>query len=154
MNIDIAKMFPEAARRVEILEGLKRSWAGIVGIPLARCSCPCCLGVDELCISVRDSRAVNMLRKMKGNIERALASRWEYNIGKDFALKMIAGMPDQHRHKTKSTERKKKTVQIDDEAVRRYMENAPETLPDDINYSVSHLKAFLDKKFSEKNNFH
>ena len=144
MNIDMAKMFPEAARRVEVLEALKRYWPALVGMPLARVSCPCCLGVNELCISVWDRYAENRLRNMKGNIRNALASQWEYKTEKDFALKIIKGTPKQNRPKPKRTERIK-PLQIDDDTVKRYMENAPETLPEDINYSISHLKAFIDR---------
>ena len=148
MNIDIAKMFPEAARRVEILEGLKRSWAGVVGPKLAFMSQPCNLGVNELSIFVRNDKAVSLLLNSKGNILRAL-SRKGYKAEGDFSLRILR---EPMRIPSLKQTRKKNIpeIKVDEDTVNEYMKNAPETLPEDINYSLSHLKAFLDKKFPHK----
>lgn len=147
MNIDLAGMFPEAARRVEILEGLRKSWAGVVGAVLARNSWPSCLGVNELRVEVRDRQAGNMLLKMKGNILRALERRGYVAEG-DFALKVVAG--EKRRQEIRRRKGTASGVKVDDETVKMYMSGAPEGLPEDINYSISHLRAFLDKRFHNK----
>ena len=78
--IDVEQLFPEAARRVKILEDSQN--------PLARNSFPEVLGVHEIQISVRDRKAASMMQNMKGNIERALKKRYDYEISADFEVKI------------------------------------------------------------------
>ena len=86
--IDVEQLFPEAARRVKILEDLQRVWADVVKNPLARNSFPEVLGVNEIQISVRDRKAASMMQNMKGNIERLLKKRYDYEVSKDFEVKI------------------------------------------------------------------
>ncbi|MBR1658458.1 MAG: DUF721 domain-containing protein [Synergistaceae bacterium] len=88
ISIDLGKWFPEAARRVEVLEELKRNWASVVGRPAARWSMPSVLGVKELTVDVWNPMAKSQIINMKGNIASALSLRWGYGVGEDFSLKV------------------------------------------------------------------
>ncbi len=85
INIDIERLFPEAARRVRVLEELKRSWPSVVRNAAAR-SMPSVLGVNAITVLVDSEHTANMIRKMKGNIMRALSSRYGCMTDKDFTL--------------------------------------------------------------------
>ena len=85
--INVYAMFPEAAKRVQILEELKRSWYSVVR-HLARDSEPYCLGVNELYICTNNPRAAGRLMNMKGTILRAMSKRWGYEPLGDFSLKI------------------------------------------------------------------
>ena len=53
----------------------------------------------------------------------------------------------ENESKKKCSEKKpvKKVIVIEsEEKVRQYMSGAPDTLPEDINYALSHLKMYLD----------
>lgn len=152
ININISMLFPEAARRVKILDDLKRSWPAIVGAVTARHSFPYNLGVNEICVSAENNEAAVMLNRMKGNITRALVSRYGYDSGEKIDVKIITGLPKKKykpevKHAGKNTASE---IKIDNEAVKLYMSNAPESLPENINYALSHLRAFLEKRFAQK----
>ena len=142
--IDVYAMFPEAAKRVRILEELKRSWHLVVR-NYARISEPYCLGVNELYICTENPTAAGQLMKMKGTILRALSRHWGYEPIGEFSLRITG-----ERDKAKKLAVKKPVkkvipkIEVSEEKVRHYMEGAPETLPEDINYAISHLRAFLD----------
>ncbi|MBQ3654516.1 MAG: DUF721 domain-containing protein [Synergistaceae bacterium] len=91
--IDVYAMFPKAAERVAILERLKLSWASVVGPALARWSEPYNLGVDELCVAVRNKRAAAQLGSMKGTILRKMEARFGYEHEKDFTLTITDRVP-------------------------------------------------------------
>lgn len=140
ITIDMRRMFPEAVRRVEILERLKRSWPSIVGTVNARYSWPCVLGANGLTVEAVNEQAKSRVLKMKGNILRAF-TLWGYNAGQNFTLNINA------RESQKKITVKKPVAaksSVSEEKVRQYMSGAPETLPEDINYALSHLKAYLE----------
>ena len=91
IHIDFEKLFPEAARRVRVLEELKLSWPSVVGNIVSRHSMPCVLGVNTITVSVDSDEAANNIRKSRGNIMRALSSRFGCMTDKDFALVVIKG---------------------------------------------------------------
>ena len=142
--IDVYAMFPEAAKRVRILEELKRSWHLVVR-NYARDSEPYCLGVNELYICTENPTAAGQLMKMKGSILRALSRHWGYEPMGEFSLRITG-----ERDKAKKLAVKKPVkkvipkIEVSEEKVKQYMQGAPETLPEDINYAISHLRAFLD----------
>ena len=145
--IDARRWFPEAARRVEILERLRRSWGMVVRMPaIARNSWPIVLGVNELTVEVRDDMARERLSKMKGNIEGALRYLG-YKADGDFSVKIVDVKRQEHKIITKKRSRK---VVIDEEKVRQYMVDAPDMLPEDINHAVSHLMAYLERRAAMK----
>ena len=145
--IDAKKWFPEAARRVEILERLRRSWEMVVRMPaIARNSWPIILGVNELTVEVRDDAARERLSKMKGNIEGALR-RLGYKADGDFAVKIVGLKRRENKTVGKKARRK---VVIDEEKVRQYMSNTSGTLPEDISQSLSNLMAYLDGRAKAK----
>lgn len=147
IHIDVARMFPAAARRVKILEELKRFWPSVVGEGISRYSKPCVLGVNELVVAVNNDYARQRLMNMKGTILKKL-SRWEYKPEGDFVLKVTGAEPhDRNARTVKGVHRKFKA---DEEKVKKYMCDAPDTLPEDINYAVSHLKAYLEERFERK----
>ena len=39
-------------------------------------------------------------------------------------------------------------IEVSEEKVRQYMQGAPDTLPEDINYALAHLRAYLEARFS------
>ena len=142
--IDVYAMFPEAAQRVRILQELTRSWHMVVR-NLARVSEPYCLGVSELYICTENPTAAGQLMKMKGSILRALSRHWGYEPIGEFSLRITG-----ERDKAKKLAVKKPVkkvipkIEVSEEKVKQYMQGAPETLPEDINYAISHLRAFLD----------
>ena len=146
ISLDVYKMFPAAARRVQILEELKRSWVGIVR-QAASDSKPYCLGVNELCVYVTNDKAENMLKGMKGTILRRMTERWGYESDGEFSLKITRTKPKPKVIKKKPA--KKIAVEVNEEKVRQYMQGAPDTLPEDINYALSHLRVFLEQRFPE-----
>ena len=89
IHIDIEKLFPEAARRVRVLEDIKRKWPSVVGIAASRHSWPCVLGVNAITVLVDTKQAADEIRKMKGNIMRALSSRYNCMTDKNFTLTII-----------------------------------------------------------------
>lgn len=93
ITFDLERMFPAAAKRVDVLEGLKRYWAQIVGINYARYSRPYKLGVDELCIQVTKDQVESQLKKSKGSIMRAMANRFGYDAGENFRLTLTRNIP-------------------------------------------------------------
>ena len=86
IHLDFERMFPEAARRVRVLEELKRSWPSVVGPFASRHSKPSVLGVNAITVSVDSDNAIPEVRKSKGNIMRALSSRFGCKTDKDFTL--------------------------------------------------------------------
>ncbi|MBQ6969642.1 MAG: hypothetical protein IJP85_04875 [Synergistaceae bacterium] len=140
--IDVSKVFPEAARRVEILAKLRERWPVVVR-NLSRWSWPDVLGVNELTIRVnaQGQQAKDKLYKMKGNVVRAL-SNLGYKTGEDFSLKIVEYDALPKKTVDKKTVRKRR--EPDEEKVKRYMEGAPDSLPEDINNALSHLMAYLD----------
>ena len=144
--IDVDAMFPEAAKRVRILEELKRSWHMVVR-NLARSSEPYCLGVNELYVCTENPKAAGQLKSMKGTILRVMSKRWGYEPMGEFVLRITG-----EREKAKKLEVKKTVrrvppkIEVSEEKVREYMKGAPETLPEDINSALSHLRAFLEAR--------
>lgn len=143
-------LFPEAAKRLKILEALKKSWASVVNPALARHSMPYNLGINEISVAVDTENIIGMLKNMKGNILRAL-SRFNYAPEGEFNLKITRGLPRKIQRNKKNLS-PRKNIEISDDEVKKLMTDAPETLPEDINYAISHLKIFLEKKFPQKNN--
>lgn len=143
--IDVYAMFPEAAKRVRILEELKRSWPVIVR-NFARASEPYCLGVNELYICTKNPKVTGQLMRMKGSILRVMTNRWGYEPMGEFTLKIT-----DEREKAKKlavnrpVKRAAQKIEVSEDRVSKYMECAPETLPEDINYALSHLRAFLEE---------
>ena len=86
IHLDFERMFPEAARRVRVLEELKRTWSSVVGIIAARHSWPSVLGVNAITVQADSDKAAENIRKSKGNIMRALSSRFGCMTDKDFTL--------------------------------------------------------------------
>ena len=140
--LDVSKMFPEAARRVEVLEKMKRSWPSIVGMPTARYSQPYNLGVNELWVCVNNPNARNALMKSKGSIVRRIARQLDYDLGEDFVLTLTDSIPKPKKQDKPKVHAK---IVIDEERVRQCMKDAPETLPEDINYAISHLQVTLEQ---------
>ena len=146
ISLNVYKMFPAAARRVQILEELKCSWPGIVR-QAARDSEPYCLGVNELCVAVKNPNAGKMLNSMKGTILRRMSERWGYKPEGEFTLNITYTLPKPKPPAKKPV--KRPPVEVGEEKVRQYMQGAPDTLPEDINYAISHLRAFLEQRFPE-----
>ena len=143
--VDVYKLFPEAARRVEILEKIKRTWPNFVeNNAVARNSQPYNLGVNELWVCVTSPYARNSLARSKGTIARRIAKRLGYDFGKDFVLTLTDNIPQpkmQDKPKIVHT-----IIVVDEEKVRQYMQDAPETLPEDINYAISKLQVVLEQR--------
>ena len=140
LRIDPRKLFPEAAKRYEILERLKRSWASVVGTVNARYTWPCVLGVNELTVEAVNDFAKRNLANMKGNIQRGL-KRLGYDSGENFTLRINI----RERQKNLSSKKPARVKVIEsEEKLRQYMSGAPRTLPYDINFALSHLKMYLD----------
>ena len=159
ISINLYRLFPEAAKRVRILEDLKKSWASVVGMALARHSMPYNLGVNEISVSADGQKTAVMLRNMKGNIIRFLTSHYNYNCGSEFNVKITIGVPAPRKISEPEQNSGKrapeiKEIKIDEETVKKYMSGAPENLPEDINYAVSHLMAFFEKRFNAYSSSH
>lgn len=99
LRIDMRAMFPEAVRRVEILERLKSSWASVVRFPAVwKYSRPVVLGVNYLIVETWNDNAKNNLANMKGNILRGL-SRLGYESDGDFTVRINARVRKKCSHK-------------------------------------------------------
>ncbi|MBQ7220210.1 MAG: hypothetical protein IJS28_04440 [Synergistaceae bacterium] len=149
---DVYAMFPEAARRAEVLENLKRSWPSIVGNYAAgKRSQPYNLGVNELWVRVDASDLLtrSTLARSKGGIARKIAKQFGYDLGKDFVLNLTDNIPVS-KTPAKKQEHIHAEVVIDEEKVRQYMQDAPETLPEDINYAISRLQVFLEERAEQE----
>lgn len=139
LRIDLRKLFPEAAKRVEILERLKRSWPAVVCAMNARYSEPVALGVDYLTVSATNDNAIKNIANMKGTILRGL-KRLGYDAGENFTVRINAR--ESHENLTEKSKRVK--VNESEEKLRQYMSNSPDTLPEDINFALSHLMMYID----------
>ncbi|MDY6400489.1 MAG: DciA family protein [Synergistales bacterium] len=151
-SLDAEILFPQAAKRVKILESLKKSWASVVSPALARHSTPYNLGINEISVAVDNKKAYDMLAKMKGNILRALL-RFDYESDGEFNLNITFEQPEEINKNKKSLSDPKinKCTGVSDDELEKLMTDAPEDLPEDINYAISHLKIFLEKRFPNKN---
>lgn len=147
LRIDIQRMFPEADRRVKILDELKRSWGAVVKRPaIARDSRPVVLGVDGLTVEVWGNMARSQLSSMKGNITRFLKGIG-YETGEDFAVRLVDHVKESGDDKNNSSAKNKPTdFAVNEDKVREYMSDAPDTLPEDINRAISHLRAYLEER--------
>jgi len=143
-------LFPEAARRVKILEALKSSWSALFPPMIARHSHPYNLGINEIFIAVDNKNTEIVIKNSRGNILRAL-KRFDYEPQGFFELKITHGDPFMTIKPTQNKEILPE-VKITDEELKAKMEGAPESLPKDINHAISHLKIFLEKRFPRKNN--
>ena len=143
--LNVHKMFPEAAKIVKILGWLQYYWPEIVGRDVAAYSKPYKLGFEELCVSVDMGKpaAKNKLAKMKGNILRIMCKRFGYEKGEKFDLILTDQVPV--RVIPAAKKRLPQKIDVSEEKVQEYMEGAPETLPEDINQAISHLRAFLEE---------
>lgn len=143
--IDVYAMFPEAAKRVRILEELKKNWAVFVGQDVARFSQPYKLGVSELCVCVTNPAARSKLINSKGTIARKMAKKFGYEADEKFVLTLTENIPAP-KITARPQEKKDFTkIEVSEAKIKEYMEGAPETLPEDINYAISHLRAFLEE---------
>lgn len=146
MEIDLRHMFPEAYRRYEVLEGLKRYWSAIVGLDVARYSQPYNLGILELFVFVKSDKAKAKLLRMQGNITRQMIKRWGYKTVEGFSLNITESVPVRKvLMKRKEREKLGSRVVVSEERVKELMKRGPESLPEDINYSLSHLQAFMEQ---------
>ncbi len=145
ISFDLTKLFPEAARRVEILNDLQKNWAKVVGLALVRHSWPYNLGINEISVTVDSDRMVGMIKGIKGNILRALQSRYGYESKGEFVLKVTQGNPYTKPDTRPKTIKRMRNVTVDEEHVKELMSDAPEDLPEDINYAISHLQALMEK---------
>ena len=145
ISLNLELLYPEAARRVQILEELRRSWPGVVGVERARHSMPYNLGVSAISVAVDDVRAVDMLKSVKGNILRALRLRFQYQPRGEFELNITVGVPARRGEVQSSHATNAADIQISEDELTERMSGAPETLPEDINRAITHLKIFLEK---------
>ena len=95
IHINLERMFPEAARRVQVLEELKRSWPSVVGDITSRHSWPSVLGVNAITVQADSDKVAENLRRSKGNIMRALSSRFGCETDEGFTL-TIKFIPQSH----------------------------------------------------------
>ena len=144
INLDLRRMFPQAARRADILEELQRSWHRFVGDRLAKYSRPYNLGVNYLCVAAANIMVKDMLTKQKGSIARRMAKLLDYETGPDFELRITASVPKE-TPKPAKTPSSISSITVDEERVRQLMEDAPPALPEDINYAISRLWAFTEQ---------
>lgn len=143
--LNIHKMFPRAAKIVEILGWLQQYWPEIVGTNVAAFSRPYKLGFEELCVSVDGDKpfAKKRLISMKGNILKIMCERFGYEKGEKFVLTLTEQVPV--RVMPAAKKKLPVQIQVSEEKVQEYMKGAPETLPEDINHAISHLRVFLEE---------
>ncbi|MBQ7577286.1 MAG: DUF721 domain-containing protein [Synergistaceae bacterium] len=141
INLDVTKLFPEVARRMQILDELKKLWPSIVGIA-AKYSSPYDLIHNDLYVEVKNQQTAQMIQNMRGNITRAFITRYKYD--KDSKINVIIKRPNVEKAKIKPAPVKKQAVKIDDSLVNEYMSECPESLPQDVKFAISHLRAYLE----------
>ena len=141
INLDAKKLFPEVARRMQILEALKSAWPSIVGTA-AKYSRPYDLILNDLYVEVKNQQTAQMIQNMRGNITRAFITRYKYD--KDSKINVIIKRPNVEKAKIKPAPVKKQAVKIDDSLVNEYIRECPEDLPENAKFAISHLRAYLE----------
>ena len=145
ISFDLTKLFPEAAKRVEILEDLQKNWVQVVQIARARHSWPYNLGINEISVEVDSERMAGMIKGIKGNILRALEARYGYESKGEFILKVTQGTPYTKTNIRPKIIKRTKNINVDEEHVKELMNDAPKDLPENINHAISHLQALMEK---------
>ena len=145
INLNIAGLFPEVVRRLKILDALRSSWPSIVGVA-AKHSIPYDLIVNDLYVAAENQHTAQMIQNMRGNITRALITRYKYNEDSKINLIVRLGRPPVIKATIKPApdNTTKQAVIINDEQVNKYISECPEDLPDDAKFAISHLKAYLE----------
>ena len=147
--IDVRKLLPQVAKRINILESLYKNWASVIGAVLSRHSKPYDMIKNDLYIAVDTTHTAQMISNMKGNISRVLANR--YNYHEDIELKITIW--DSHKDNAKRQPAKNNakskqavniSVSVDDSLVNEYINECPDTLPGDAKFAMSHLMAYLE----------
>ena len=145
--IDVKKLLPQVARRMDILEQLYKNWASVVGPAPSRHSKPYDWIKNDLYIAVNDNATAQVISNMKGTISRKLANLYDYH--EDIEIKITNG--ERHNDKAqpaKSNINSKQAVNVnvvvDDGLVDKYISECPDTLPDDAKFAASHLMAYLE----------
>ena len=80
----------------------------------------------------------------KGSIARRIAKQFSYNFGDDFVMTLTDKVPQPDRQDNRKTVHAE--IVVDEEKIRQYMQDAPETLPEDINYAISRLQVILEQR--------
>ncbi|MBQ7560341.1 MAG: DUF721 domain-containing protein [Synergistaceae bacterium] len=146
INLNITRLFPEVVMRLKILEALKSSWPSIVGAA-AKHSVPYDLILDNLYVAAENQHTAQMIQNMRGNITRALITRYKYNENAKINVIIRLGRPPVMKAIIKPAQDNAKSQQaviINDEQVNKYISECPEDLPDDAKLAISHLRAYLE----------
>ena len=143
--INVKKLLPNVARRMDILEQLYKNWASVVGPAPSRHSKPYDWIKNDLYIAVNDNATAQVISNMKGTISRKLANLYDYH--EDIEIKITNG--ERHNDKAqpaKSNIKSKQAVNVvvDDSLVDKYISECPDTLPGDAKFAASHLMAYLE----------
>ena len=145
--INVKRLLPHVARRMNILEQLYKNWASVVGPALSRHSRPYDWIKNDLYILVDNNQTAQMISNMKGNISRALANRFDYH--EDIEIKIINWKPHENNSKKQPAKNNAKSkqavnVNVSDSLVNEYINDCPDTLPGDAKFAMSHLMAYLE----------
>ena len=152
--IDVKKLFPQVARRMQILKQLHRTWPSVVGKAASRHSVPYDLIKNDLYVAVENPQTAQIIANMKGNIEHVLANSHDYH--EDINLKIHVGNVPRPKPKASpamaKAQKSKKAVNvnIDENLVNKYIAECPDSLPDDAKSAISHLRAYLEAVQSQK----
>ena len=146
INLNITRLFPEVVMRLKILEALKSSWPSIVGAA-AKHSMPYDLILDNLYVAAENQHTAQMIQNMRGNITRALITRYKYNENAKINVIIRLGRPPVLNATIKPADINAKTKQaviINDDQVNKYISECPEDLPDNAKLAISHLLVYLE----------
>ncbi|MCR4819459.1 MAG: DUF721 domain-containing protein [Fretibacterium sp.] len=141
----LSRVMPDQSGRMGKLEEVLRAWGTLVPPAVARHSVPCDLVGGTLCVSVNLPQVKQQLLMMKGNIQRALKSRWDLEVTE---VKVLIGEPPlKVSNSSQGPRRRHPWVEPDEAAVQAFREACPDSLTQEASNALAHLRAFFARRF-------
>lgn len=140
----LERVMPEQGERMRKLAEVVRAWSSLVPPGVARHSSPYDLVGGTLCIASNLPQVKQQLLMMKGNIQRALKSRWDLEVTE---VKVLIGDPPLKVSVTSQGPRRRHPrVEPDEAMVQAFREACPDSLTPEASKALAHLRAFFCKR--------
>ena len=143
----LERVMPEQGERMRKLAEVVRAWGSLVPPGVARHSSPYDLVGGALCVASNLPQVKQQLLMMKGNIQRALKSRWVLEVTE---VKVLTGAPPLKVSVTShGSRRRHPRVEPDEAMVQTFREECPDSLTPEASNALAHLRAFFTRRFRE-----
>ena len=148
----LKQAMPPRYEAMEKLEKTAREWESVVGPILAKQSVPLDIVNGELVVGAENPLVANRVAMMVGNITRALAKRWKFEVSK---VKVVVGRlplkdPRKESRAAPSVSARPPVVRVREEDIREFeshcLKNQPD-FPPAAAESLARLRAFFIKRF-------